>query len=382
MISPIHIITIGLGGAFALGFVNKKAKSQAAIIMLLAIAFMGVISGSWLFQLLNAAEAKQIFTAGFKPPYSINLLMGINEAFLTTMINLVGLLGGLYLFGSLKKSGNHAIMVFLIFIMGLNVIIMTRDAFNLFVFMEVVSIATAGLIILTETGKSMQAGFKYMMATGVIAGIFLLGVVFAYYFSGSLNIDDIAAANLTTLKGGTVAVMMILVAIVLELKPFPANGWALDVYQAANPGVAALLSAASATALYYVLYKILAIADAQWYNIIAMAGMITFVGSNLFGLRQDKAQRLLGYSSVGQLGLLMAVLGFSPYLGDKFEFIAASILISHYLAKAGLFWLAGIINRENLKDWAMLRRKPIFFGAFRYICVRFGWFSAIPFFFR
>jgi formate hydrogenlyase subunit 3/multisubunit Na+/H+ antiporter MnhD subunit len=374
MISPIHIITIGLGGAFALGFVNKKAKSLAAIIMLIAIAFMGIISGSWLFQLLNDAESQQIFTAGFKPPYSINLLMGLNEAFLTTMINLVGLLGGLYLFSTLKKTGSHAIMVFLVFIMGLNVIIMTRDAFNLFVFMEVVSIATAGLIIFTENGKSMQAGFKYMMATGIIAGIFLLGVVFAYYFTGSLNIDDIAAANLTTLKGGTVAVLMILVALVLELKPFPANGWALDVYEASNPGVAALLSAASATALYYVLYKVLAIADAQWYNIIAIAGMITFVGSNLFGLRQDKAQRLLGYSSVGQLGLLMAVLGFSPYLGDKFEFIAASILISHYLAKAGLFWLAGIIGRENLKDWAMLRRKPVFlvlFGTFVFALIGF-----------
>ena len=374
MISPIHILTIGLGGAFALGFVNKKAINLSATLMLLAIGFMGTISATWLVQLYSGAEAVQMFTAGFKPPYSINLLMGIKEAFLTTIINLVGLLGGLYLLGNLKKSGPHAIMVFLVFIMGLNVIVLTRDAFNLFVFMEVVSIATAGLIILTQTGKSIQAGFKYMIATGIIAGIFLLGIIFAYYFSASLNIDDIAAANLTTLKGGSIAVMLILIALVLELKPFPANGWALDVYEASNPGISALISAASATAFYFVLYKVIAIGDAQWYNIIAIAGMITFVGSNLFGVKQDKAQRLLGYSSVGQLGLLMAILGFKPYLGDKFEFIAVSILISHYLAKAGLFWLAGIVGKENLKDWAMLRRRPFFlvlFGTFVFALIGF-----------
>ncbi len=374
MISPIHIITIGLGGAFALGFVSKKAKALTTSLMLVAIALMGTISGSWLFELLSGGTETMVYTAGFKPPYSINLLMGLNEALLTTMINFVGLLGGIYLFGNLKKAGSHAVMVFLVFIMGLNVIVMTRDAFNLFVFMEVVSIATAGLILLTETGKSVQAGFKYMMATGIVAGIFLLGVIFAYYFSGSLNIDDLAAANITAIKGGAVAVMMILVALVLELKPFPANGWALDVYEASDPGVAALISAASATAFYYVLFKVISIGNADWYNIIAIAGMITFVGSNLFGVKQDKARRLLGYSSVGQLGLLMAILGLKPYLGDKLEFIAITILVSHYLAKAGLFWLAGIIEQENIKDWAILRRKPIFlvlFGTFVFALIGF-----------
>ncbi len=374
MISPIHIISIGLGVAFFLGFINKEAKNITATMMLLAIALMGTISALWVVNLYQGAVAQQIFTAGFEPPYSINLLMGLEEAFLTTIINLGGLLGGLYLLNSLKKSGRFAMMVYLIFIMGLNVIIMTRDAFNLFVFMEIVSIATAGLIILTETGKSVQAGFKYMLASGIISGMYLLGIVFAYYFSGTLNIDGLAIANLTVLKGGSVAVMLILVSLVLEMKPFPANGWALDVYEASNPGVSAMVSAVSATAVYFVLYKVMAIANLHWYYIISIAGMITFVGSNLFGIRQEKAQRLLGYSSLGQMGLLMAILGLKPYLGDKMEFIALSILVSHYLAKAGLFWLAGIIGKENLQDWSILRSKPfllVLFGTFIFVLIGF-----------
>ena len=367
MISPIHIITIGLGGAFFLGFVNKNAKNFALIFTLIAIALMGVISSSWLFSLLNGGKDALIFTAGFKPPYSINLLMGLNEAFLTTIINLVGFLGAIYLMNALRKSGNHTFMVLLIFIMGLNVIVMTRDAFNLFVFMEVASIATAGLIVLVQNGRSFQAGFKYLVATGIISGIYLLGVIIAYYFSGTLNIDSFATANLAFSRGGSLALMMILSALVLELKPFPANGWAIDAYESAHPGISAIISAGSTTALYYVLYKMMALVDGQWYNVIAIAGMITFVGSNLIGIKQTKAQRLLGYSSVGQLGLLVAILGLKPFLGDKFEFIAVTILLSHYLAKAGLFWLAGIVKNQDLKSWTILRSKPILmvlFGTF------------------
>ena len=62
MISPIHIITIGLGGAFALGFVKKSAPNFAGIFMLLAIAGMAAISGTWLVALFSGTEAAHILT--------------------------------------------------------------------------------------------------------------------------------------------------------------------------------------------------------------------------------------------------------------------------------------------------------------------------------
>ncbi|MEA3444928.1 MAG: proton-conducting transporter membrane subunit [Bacteroidota bacterium] len=374
MVSPIHIITIGLGLAFALGLLKGIGKNFAAFLTLLGVALMGAISFQWLFAFFTSGATTEVFTAGFKPPYSINLMMGKHEAILTSMINLVGFLGGIYLWDTLKKQGFHAMLVYLVFIMGMNVIVLTRDAFNLFVFMEVVSIATAGLVILEQNNKSIQAGFKYMIATSVIAGLFLLGIIFSYYFAGSLNIDDLVNANMLAVKGGSMAAFFVLIAIVLELKPFPANGWALDVYHAASPGLSALISAASATAMYFVFYKVLAIVGDSWYPIVAAMGLLTFVGSNLLGVKQDNPNRLLGYSSLGQIGLLMAILGFKPFLGDKLEFIAFTILLTHYLAKAGLFWLAGIIKSENLKGFAALRKKPFFlfmFGTFVFALIGF-----------
>ena len=368
MLSPIHIITISLGVAFALGIFGNIPKKVSAAIMLFALGIMTFISMQWAYALyFEHVQSVQIFTAGFKPPFSINLKMGVYEAFFTTLVNIVGLLGGIYLFDSLIKQGKNAIVVFLIFIMGLNVIILTQDIFNLFVFLEVQSIATAGLIVLHKDKYSIAAGFKYMIATGIISGILLIGIIFSYYFSGSLNIVDLANANIGVAKGGGVALFLILIAILLELKSFPANGWALDMYQSVQPGFAAIISAGSASAVFFVLYKLLPIVPEYFYNVIAVLGIITFVGSNLIGLKQTNANRLLGYSSIGQMGLLITILGLTPFLGDKVTFIAFTILISHYLSKAGLFWIAGIIKEKEMKNWSILRKKPVLmvlFGTF------------------
>lgn len=357
MVGPIYIIALALGLAFFLGFFGKSLRTVSGFVMLAGLAFMVFISGQWLLAFLNESVVTQeVFTAGFKPPYSINLRMGIEEAAFTLMINVIGFLGGMYMFNRLKEVGNSAMSVFIVLIMSLNVIVMTRDLFNIFVFVEIGSIATAGMIILDKNSKSLQAGLKYLLATGVISGLLLIGIIFAYYFVGSLNIDDIITANIGIAKAGSVAVFLIIAVLVLELKPFPANGWGLDVYQSANPGFGAIVSAATATAGLFVLYKVLPMGGELWYSYIVIIGLITFVGSNFVGTRQKNANRLLGYSSIGQIGLVMTVIGLQPVLGDKFIFIAFTLLLNHYLAKAGLFWLSGIIKKDKTSDWSVIRK--------------------------
>ncbi|MCK5775026.1 MAG: hypothetical protein KAH25_02560, partial [Bacteroidales bacterium] len=298
----------------------------------------------------------------------------IEEAVLTFIINIAGLLGAIYMYQDFDKKSEQIKMIFIVFIMSMNVTVMTRDMFNLFVFLEIESIAVAGLVLMSNTGKSFQAGMKYLIATGIISGLLLLGIIFAYSFAGSLNIDNMIAANLGAVKASSVAVFLILVAFILELKPFPANGWGLDVYTAAHPGIGAMVSATVASAGIYVLYKIMPIAGQEWYFYVTFIGAITFIGSNLLGTRQENPNRLLGYSSIGQVGLLMMILGLQDYLGDKTAFIAFGILISHYAAKAGLFWISGILKANNIKDWSALRKSPFLlflFGTFVFALIGF-----------
>jgi formate hydrogenlyase subunit 3/multisubunit Na+/H+ antiporter MnhD subunit len=382
MVKPIYIIAILLGTAFFLGFFGKKTKGVNAILSTIALAVVSFISIDWLIGIWNGNyEAIQIFTAGIKPPFSISLYLGLEEAVIITMINIVGLLSSIYLMKEINENGKKAFIPLLVLFMGLNVIVMTRDLFNLFVFLEVSSIALAGLIVLSNKTQNFVAAFKYMLATGVIAGLLLLGIIFLYYFTGTLNIDDPQMTSIMGIKGYSVAAFLLIVALVLELKPFPANGWALDVYQTAPSGISSIISAAYLTASLFVLYKITPIVGGQFLQIIGAIGIISFLVSNLIGIKQKNANRLLGYSSIGQAGLVMAVIGLQEYLGENVLYIAMSILVTHFLAKAGLFWISGIIKKEKTKDWGVLKNNKILLVLFGVFIIALTGFPPFPSFF-
>ncbi|OYT11603.1 MAG: NADH-quinone oxidoreductase subunit F [Bacteroidetes bacterium 4572_112] len=359
MVDPIFIVVAALGVGFLIGILGKLGKTFTGLLSLLTIAFMTYVSAGWLLAFYSGSQvAEVITTAGFQAPFSISLLMGYNEAFLTTIVNFMGLLGGIYLFFNFGRKGRNAYVVYIVFLMGLNVVIMSRDLFNLFVFLEITSIATAGLILIEDGNRTVGAGFKYMLATSVISSIFLLGIIFIYFFTGTLSLEDLYNnANLQN-AGGAIAIFLVMVAAILEMKPFPANGWGLDVYEGSHQGFSALISTATATASFYMLYKILLIAGAAWNYPIALIGAFTFIGANLFAVKQKYARRMLSYSSIGQLGLLMMIMGLREYLGDNLNFIVVTVLLTNVLAKSGFFWLIGMVKALKLKEWAIIRRKP------------------------
>ncbi len=382
LISPIYIIAVSLGTGFFMGMPGKNLQRISFYLLMAVLLFNTAVSLQWLYALANQLTGPmQVFTAGFQPPFSINLLMGLNEAVITSMVNIAGLLGAVYMYSVLKKIGTGGQVVYLILLISLNVIVLSRDIFNIFVFLEVGSIATAGLIIFQKGIKAVSAGFKYMLASGVIAGLLLIGIIFIYRFTGSLNIDTIIQENPVFKQGALISVFLILISVILELKPFPANGWALDVYQASHPGFSAILSSVIGTANLYVLYKFSGLASETLFYYLSLIGLVTFVGSNLLGMNQDNARRLLGYSSVGQIGLLVAVLGLIPQANSNFKIIFFGLLISHYFAKAGLFWISGIVKKSGLKSWSALRKKPVLLFLFISFILALTGFPPFPSFF-
>ncbi len=214
-----------------------------------------------------------------------------------------------------------------------------------------------------------------------ISVFLLIGIIFAYHATGTLNIDGMAAAA-PLLSGGAaqafaLAFFLIFIAVVAELKPFPANGWALDIYESAHPAFSALFSAATGAAALFAIDKLLLIGGADWLhggnNMATGIGIVTFVAANLLALPQTNDRRLLGYSSIAQTGLILAVLGQRDILGEHTLYIAGGLLLSHAVAKAGLFWLSGLIATRGLESWAALRGNPVLIFAFvSFICMLTG----------
>jgi formate hydrogenlyase subunit 3/multisubunit Na+/H+ antiporter MnhD subunit len=339
MVNPLWILIIALGIAFLISLFDKIGKSFTMLIFFSALVVITAISAQWFFHLLYGGESINIFTAGFKPPFSINLKVGLIEAVFLLLVNLAALMSAFYLSDKFKKTKSYALSLFLSLVLGLNGLIMTRDLFNIFVFLEITSIATYALISLDRNIRSLSAGFKYVIAGGIASALFLLGTIYIYKFTGSLNIDYIIASkHLLVGKTGFLAVFLLLSAILIELKPFPANGWALDVYQAANPSIAALISAASSAAIFFVFYKILPFIQADLVTFLSVLGIITFIFSNLIGLKQTSSRRLLGYSSIGQIGLLIAAITLIKRFPSELEYaismeiVVGGLLINHFFA--------------------------------------------------
>ena len=226
--------------------------------------------------------------------------MGLPEAIFAFSINLVALLG----VGAFVRGTYGAMLLCLLLVMGIQGMVMTRDLFNLFVFLEIVSVATYGLLSLQDSSAALSAAFKYLMATVLASTFFLIGTVLLYATTGILNIDDLIEARETIVGPiGFAALMFLLACLLLELKPFPANGWGLDVYETARSDVAALIAGGVSAGVFFALLKLLPLFDDQ-LELIAALSAVTFLFSNLIGLQQTKAQRLLGYSSIGQMGLM------------------------------------------------------------------------------
>jgi len=356
LLHPLNIFIVGLGGGFLIPLLYRLGKSWIAIAFVLSLAAMTLISGFSLLNLLQGGSPIDILTGGSMPPYSINLRLGLAEAVFAFGVNLIALFGCAYFVR--EKYGT--MLLYLLVVMGIQGMVMTRDLFNLFVFLEIVSIATYGLLSLQETRAALSATFKYLMATILASTFFLIGTVLLYGITGVLNIDGlIAKSGLIAGPIGFTGLMFLLVCLLLELKPFPANGWGLDVYETAHSGVAALISGGVSAGVFFALIKLFPLFKAQ-LDLIAALGATTFVFSNLIGLQQTKARRLLGYSSIGQMGLLtLAAALLERSSADAVALLViVGLFVNHLFAKVGLFWLAGYVGKERLQDWSVLVGRP------------------------
>ncbi len=358
LLQPLSIYVLALGAGFLIPLFDRAHRGSAILVFLTALTGLVVIAGFNLLAIVNGAAAIDIETAGIKPPFSINLRFGLFEGGFVLAVNTAALLGAWHYLPKLKQHAS-ALLLYLILVMGINGMVMTRDLFNLFIFIEITSIATYALIGMERTGSVLTAGFKYIIATSIASAFFLLGTSFIYYQTGTLNIDDIIAhRDLIQGPVGFIAVLFVLTSLLIELKPYPANGWGLDVYENASSGIASIISVGVSAGVFFALYKILPLAG-DFLDSIALIGGMTFLFSNLIGLKQENTKRLLGYSSIGQMGLLTMAIALVSQLdaSAQLPLIIGGLFINHLLAKAGLFWLAGVVDKTCIQSWSAIAKR-------------------------
>ena len=234
---------------------------------------------------------------------------------------------------------------------GLNALLVSADLFNLYVALELITLASVGLISLGPSRESIGAALQYLFVAILGSLGYLLGVALVY---GECATLDVALAG-TRLAHGTIAsAAFALVAAGLTLKSalFPLHAWLPAAYANAPPPAAALLSGVLGKAAFVVLYRLIgetfrSVDDAAPAQIFGVQAGAAIVWCSVLALRQRRLKMLIAYSSLAQMGYMFLAFPIGTPLARAG---ALYIAISHAAASAAMFTAAGALERASGND--------------------------------
>jgi len=306
--------------------------------------------------LLLQVEQSGPFTyefGGWPRPLGIEYAIDLTNAFVLVIVSMIAAVvlpigaGN----SSLPEEREYLFYsAFLLCLSGLLGVTITGDAFNVFVFLEITSLATYVLVGLGQDRRAVMAAFTYLIVGTIGASFLLIGIGLLYQMTGTLNIADLAIRleDVKDTRTVVVAFCFAMVGISIKLAMLPLHHWLPNAYTYAPPAVSAFLSAtATKVAFYLMLRFVFTIFGASFAFSVMRLDLILaplslaamFIGS-IAAIYQTDFKRLLAYSSIAQIGYMTLGLSFNSELG-----VTAGIvhLFNHALMKGGLFLVAGCI---------------------------------------
>jgi multicomponent Na+:H+ antiporter subunit D len=255
-------------------------------------------------------------------------------------------------------------------------IVVAGDAFNIFVFMEISSLASYILIAGGSNKRVLPAVFKYLIMGTIGATFYLIGVGLIYMMTGTLNLHDmeLRISEVADKKPILAAAGFITIGLALKAAVFPLHVWLPNAYTWAPHMVTAFLAACATKVSLYVMLRfdflvfqgnlhLHAIQSATF--LVPLAAFAILIGSAVAMMEQN-VKRLFAFSSVAQIGYIVLGASFASELG-----LTASIvhIFNHALAKGGVFLAIGAFALATIslqmKDIAgIAKRMPVTFVAF------------------
>ncbi len=256
---------------------------------------------------------------------------------------------------------------------GLNALFLAADLFNLYVTLELVGLAAVGLVAAGGSATQIAAGLRYLFATLVGSGMFLLGVALIYGAYGTVSIETLAPLiNADAPTAVRIAGALMLLGLMLKTALFPFHYWLPPAHGGAPAPVSALLSALVVKASFYLILRLWLGPFAPLTGTIAWLPALLGSAAILWGswqaIRAVRLKMLIAYSTIAQLGYLFLIF---PLLGpDGLALQAGGMqVVAHGLAKAAMFAAAGamihVTGRDAVADVAgVASRMPVSVFAF------------------
>ncbi|MGD9335955.1 MAG: proton-conducting transporter membrane subunit, partial [Syntrophobacterales bacterium] len=298
----------------------------------------------------NLAFSSQISwlpSMGFTAGFYFDSLSGLFALLITCIGTLVIIYAGQYFKGD--PSAYRFLAYMLLFMGAMLGLVMAGDVLTLFIFWEATSIVSFLLVAYKYKDEvARRAGFKALLITGGGGIALLVGLLFISYLAGSTKLTVILDSGDVLRESALYPVMLILVAIGAFTKSaqFPAHIWLPEAMSAPTPASAYLHSATMVKAGIYLMARLNpALGQTEmWFWLLTLVGMTTMLAGAYLGLKQNDLKALLAYSTISQLGILMAMIGQDIEIAFKALVIG---ILAHALYKSALFMVAGIVDHET-----------------------------------
>lgn len=304
-------------------------------------------------QVYTSGEAMHYYMGGWPAPYGIEYRIDMLSATMLVLVSLIAAVITPYAFRSsreeiFKERLPYYYAAFLLCISGLLGILSTNDAFNLYVFLEISSLASYTLIAMGRDRRALAAAFQYLVLGTIGATFILIGVGYLYLMTGTLNLTDMAERlnGIEHTRPVLAAFAFLAVGLCMKVALYPLHMWLPNAYAYAPSPISAFLAAvATKVGVYTVLrffytlfgydYSFSGMHLALIFAALAMPAII--IGSTV-AIFQNNIKRMLAFSSIAQIGYITLGIGLATSLG-----LTASIIhiINHAVIKCTLFLALG-----------------------------------------
>ncbi|HEC75966.1 MAG TPA: NADH:ubiquinone oxidoreductase [Thermoplasmatales archaeon] len=324
---PALIIAIPLFAAFLTPIIDRFSKKgrDAFVFIFMALTLILVVllakdvfdSKVPITYVMGASDPHQTIPTQSAVPIRIILEIDAMSIFMVIISILISFIGLIYSFSHIKEGGGKFYTLFLLMLVGMIGMELTGDLFNLFVFLEILSISSAALIafeIKRET--SFEAAIKYIVISSIAALFVLFAVGLFYGEYNLLNIAAIANAMKFT-RIDKIALILLFSAFVMKAGTAPMHMWLPDAYGEA-PGAVSMVLIATTQASLYALLRVCFTLYNESLPIIMPATLILLGLASIFigvtmALVQNDIKRLIAYAAVAEVGYIVLAIGVGLY---------------------------------------------------------------------
>lgn len=361
-------VALPLLGAFLTALAARRSERLAEALALLTTSVLLALSLTGVY-LVHTAGPQVYAVGGWAPPFGISMVLDGLSAFLLVTVNLIAFVTILYSLDYIRRYTGvwQFYTLFLLMLAGMNGVVLTGDLFNLFVFLELAAVASYALVAFGTEKHELEAAFKYAVM-GTVGSLFILiGVIWLYARTSTLNMADVALTLQSTPDSTLVLLVASLFIVGFGLKAaiVPFHAWLPDAHPSAPAPISAMLSgvlikALGLYALCRVLFGVIGMND-QLSLVLIYLGVISMVVGVILAVGQWDLKRLLAYHSISQVGYIILGVGLGTPLG-----LAAGLfhLFNHSVFKALLFLDSGSIEyatgtRDLRRMGGLGRRLPV-----------------------